>query len=212
MGGAVTDVKRGYDSSRRREQARRNHEAVLTAAQRRFLSDGYSTTTIAAVAGDAGVSAETIYKTFGGKAGLVKAIWERGLAGRGDVPAPQRSDQMQAREKDPRQIIRTWGRLTSEVAPRVAPILLLIRTAAATDAEMARLLSETDQQRLQRMRHNARALAGHLTPGVSARAAAEIMWTYSSPDLYDLLVLRRGWPVERYGRFIADSMISALLP
>jgi len=208
----MTDVKRGYDSSRRQEQARRHREAVLTAAQHRFLSDGYSATTIAAIAGDAGVSAETIYKTFGGKAGLVKAIWERGLAGSGDVPAPQRSDQMQAREKDPRQIIRNWGQLTSEVAPRVAPILLLIRSAATAEPEMARLLSETDQQRLQRMRHNARALAGHLKPGVSPRAAAEIMWTYSSPDLYDLLVLRRQWPVQRYGRFIADSMISALLP
>ena len=212
MGGPMTDVKRGYDSSRRQEYARRHREAVLTAAQHRFLSDGYSATTIAAIAGDAGVSAETIYKTFGGKAGLVKAIWERGLAGSGDVPAPQRSDQMQAREKDPRQIIRNWGQLTSEVAPRVAPILLLIRSAATAEPEMARLLSETDQQRLQRMRHNAHALAGHLKPGVSPRAAAEVMWTYSSPDLYDLLVLRRQWPIQRYGRFIADSMISALLP
>jgi hypothetical protein len=27
-----------------------------------------------------------------------------------------------------------------------------------------------------------------------------------------LLVIRRGWSVERYGRFIADAMIAALLP
>jgi len=212
MGGLMTDVKRGYDSSRRQERARRNRDAALNAAERRFLCDGYTATTIVAVAGDAGVSAETIYKSFGGKAGLVKAIWERGLAGRGAVPAPQRSDEMQTRESDPRQIIRNWGQLTTEVAPRVAPILLLIRSAAAADPEMARLLSETDQQRLQRMRHNAQALIGYLRPGLSPRAAAEIMWTYSSPDLYDLVVLRRQWPIQRYGRFIADSMISALLP
>jgi AcrR family transcriptional regulator len=206
----MAKVKRSYDSSRRHEQARRNRDAVLDAAERRFLTDGYGLTTIASVAGEAGVSAETVYKAFGGKAGLVTAIWERGLEGRGPVPAPQRSDEMKAREDDPRQIIRNWGQLTTEVAPRVAPILLLIRTAAASDPEMARMLAATDRQRFQRMRQNAETLTGHLKEGLSRNDAAEIMWTYSSPDLYDLLVLRRRWPIGRYGRFISEAMINAL--
>jgi AcrR family transcriptional regulator len=206
----MAEVKRSYDSSRRHEQARRNRDAVLDAAERRFLTDGYGLTTIASVAGEAGVSAETVYKAFGGKAGLVTAIWERGLEGRGPVPAPQRSDEMRAREEDPRQIIRNWGQLTTEVAPRVAPILLLIRTAAASDPEMARMLAATDRQRLRRMRQNAETLTGHLKEGLSRNDAAEIMWTYSSPDLYDLLVIRRRWPIGRYGRFISEAMINAL--
>jgi AcrR family transcriptional regulator len=208
----VMGVKRQYDSSSRRQQAHRNQKSVLDAAERRFLADGFGATTIAAVASEAGVSVETIYKTFGNKASLVAAIHERGLAGRGPVPAPDRSDQMQGRERDPRQIIRNWGRLTTEVAPLVCPILLLIRSAAATDPEMARLLAETDHQRLKRMTHNAHALTRHLRPGITASAAAEVLWTYSSPDLYDLLIARRHWPLPRYGRFIADSMIAALLP
>jgi AcrR family transcriptional regulator len=206
----MAKVKRSYDSSRRHEQARRNRDAVLDAAERRFLTDGYGLTTIASVAGEAGVSAETVYKAFGGKAGLVTAIWERGLEGRGPVPAPQRSDEMRAREDDPRQIIRNWGQLTTEVAPRVAPILLLIRTAAASDPEMARMLAATDRQRLRRMRQNAETLTGHLKEGLSRNDAAEILWTYSSPDLYDLLVIRRRWPIGRYGRFISEAMINAL--
>jgi AcrR family transcriptional regulator len=206
----MAQVKRSYDSRRRHEQARRNRDAVLDAAERRFLTDGYGLTTIASVAGEAGVSAETVYKAFGGKAGLVTAIWERGLEGRGPVPAPQRSDEMKAREDDPRQIIRNWGQLTTEVAPRVAPILLLIRTAAASDPEMARMLALTDRQRLRRMRQNAETLTGHLKEGLSRNDAAEIMWTYSSPDLYDLLVIRRRWPIGRYGRFISEAMINAL--
>lgn len=39
-----------------------------------------------------------------------------------------------------------------------------------------------------------------------------MLWSYSSPELYELLVLRRGWPPDRYGRFVADGMIAALLP
>jgi len=208
----VMGVKRQYDSSSRQEQAHRNQKAVLDAAERRFLADGFGATTIAAVASEAGVSVETIYKRFGSKASLVAAIHERGLAGRGPVPAPERSDQMQSKERDPHQIIRNWGRLTTEVAPLVCPILLLIRSAAATDPDMARLLAETDHQRLQRMTHNAHALKGHLRPGITQSAAAEVLWTYSSPDLYDLLIARRHWPLPRYGRFISNSMIAALLP
>lgn len=205
-------VKRRYDSSGRQEHAHRKRVAVLDAAAGQFLDAGYGATTVAAVAAEAGVSVETIYKTFGNKAGLVAAIHERGLAGRGSVSAPQRSDDMQAREIDPRRIIRNWGTLTTEVAPLVCPILLLIRSAAGSDPDMARLLLDTDQQRLRRMRRNARSLTAHLRTGVTTREAADILWTYSSPDLYDLLVVRRRWRLERYGRFIADSMIAELLP
>ena len=35
---------------------------------------------------------------------------------------------------------------------------------------------------------------------------------YSSPELYELLVLRRRWTAERYGQFIAQALINTLLP
>ena len=71
-----------------------------------------------------------------------------------------------------------------------------------------------DGQRLDRMTDNARNLvdADHLRSDVTVESAREIMWTYSSPQLYELLVLTRGWPLPRYGEFIADAMIAALLP
>ena len=38
------------------------------------------------------------------------------------------------------------------------------------------------------------------------------MWAYCSPELYGLLVLRRGWTAGRYGQFIAQALADALLP
>src|SRR6266508_4163737 len=135
--------KRRYDSSGRQAQARRNRQAILDAAQRQFLEGGYSATTIAAIAREAGVSVETIYKAFGGKPGLVRAIYERGLTGREAVPAFQRADAMRERETDPRTIMRNWGVLTSEVSSMVAPIVRLVRSAAASDPDMAERTSRT---------------------------------------------------------------------
>jgi hypothetical protein len=105
--------------------------------------------------------------TFGGKPGLVRAIWEHGLAGAGPVPAERRSDEMRVLETDPRKIIENWGILTTEVAPR---------------------------------------------EGLSLAQARDVMWLYSSPEVYELLVLRQHWPLERFGRFVAESLVAALLP
>lgn len=209
---AVKNTRR-YDSTRRQEQARQTREAIIATARQAFLRNGFAPTTIAAIAAGAGVSVDTVYKAFGSKPGLVRAIYQQALAGEGPIHAETRSNALQASESNPRRMIRSWGRLTIEVAPRVAPVLLLVRDAAASDPEMASLLSEIEAQRLERMTDNARRLAqaGHLRANMTVEQAGEILWTYSSPALYELLVLTRGWPVDRYGEFIAEALIAALL-
>jgi AcrR family transcriptional regulator len=211
---AAVNTRRRYDSSGRRERARQARDQIAGIAEDMFLSRGYAATTVAAIAAQARVSVETIYKSFGGKPGLVRAIVDKGLAGAGPVPAEQRSDQIRDTEPDPRQILTAWGAFITEIAPRTAPILLLARDAAASDPELAVLLAEVSAARLERMTVNARALseAGHLRPGITVAQAADILWTYSSPELYELLVLGRGWSPEHYGRFTAQAMIAALLP
>jgi AcrR family transcriptional regulator len=211
----IEEVKsrRRYDSSRRREQAYRSRHLVLDAADSLFRDRGFGATTIALIARTANVSVETIYKAFGGKPGIVRALWQRSLAGAGPVHAEVRSDEMQRRASDPRAVIRQAGMFMMEVAPLAAPILLLIRAAAATDSEMAALLREVDQGRLERMESNARRLAelGGLRDGLTIEEIRDVLWTYSSAELYELLVLRRCWSLERYAEFAANAMTAALV-
>jgi AcrR family transcriptional regulator len=206
--------KRRYDSTGRQAQARRNREAILDAAQRQFLEGGYAATTIAAVAAEAGVSVETIYKAFGGKPGLVRAIYDRGLVGPEPVPAYRRADEMRERETDPRAIMRNWGTIASEVSSVVSPIERLVRAAAASDPDMAALLKASNDTRERRARHHARFLKqrGYLREGVTLAQATDILWTCTSDELYDLLVLQRGWSLPRFARFLGDYLIAALLP
>lgn len=207
-------TKRRYDATRRHEQARQTRQGVLTSARRLFLEQGFAPTTVAAIAADAGVSVDTIYKSFGGKAGVLHALCQQALEGAGPVPAEARSDELQRTKTDRREIIRGFGAFIAEVAPRAVPLLLLIREAAPLDADLARLRDELDAQRLARMTANAANLArlGPLRSGMSVEQAGEIMWAYTAVDLYDLLVLRRGWSPEQFGAFVADAIASALLP
>lgn len=130
------------------------------------------------------------------------------------MPAEARSDAMQAAQSDPRALLHELGALSTEVAPRIGPLLLLLASAADADPEVARLRTELDAARLARMTQVATSLAV-ITPlrdGLTVPDAGEIMWTYSSPELFGLLVQARGWTPERYGQFVADALIAALLP
>ncbi len=111
------------------------------------------------------------------------------------------------------KLISRWGVFVTEIAPLAAPIMLLVRDAAGSHPELKPLLEEVYANRLRRMTDNARrfAAAGHLRPGMTVADAANVMWTYTAPELYELLVLRRGMPLKTYGRFVADAMIAALL-
>ena len=206
-------TSRNYDSSGRRRGAERRRRAILDVARRRFLAGGFTATTVASVSEEAGVSVDTIYKTFGGKPGLVRAIHDQLLAGDDPVPAEVRSDALQTTESDPRAIMRGFGRLSTEVAPRVAPLIRLIREAAAADPDLADLWKDLGDRRLRRMKDNARRLhaAGHLRPDVTVERAGEVMWIYSSPELFWLLVEDLGWDLDAFGDFVADSLTAALL-
>lgn len=200
--------RRDYDARARKEAAAQTRAHVLDAATKLFLRDGYAATTVAKIAKTARVSVETIYKTFGGKPGLVRAMWERALAGAGPVPAAQRSDELQAQATDARSLMRAWSRLSGEVAPLASPILLLIRDAAAHDREMAKLQAEADRARLARMSDNARALVKF---GIDATRSRDVMWLATSPEMYEMVVIRRGWSVDQYSELIHQLLVGALL-
>lgn len=57
-------------------EAERRLDRVLDIAQRRFLADGFSDTSLDAIARASGVAKKTLYRHFGSKAGLFTAILE----------------------------------------------------------------------------------------------------------------------------------------
>jgi AcrR family transcriptional regulator len=206
--------RRTYDASGRQARAAERREAVLAAARDRFLEKGYAGTSLPAVAGDAGVSVEYLHKAFDGKAGLVKALYERSLLGAGSVPAPERSDAAQEQETDARALMRRFGAFMAEVTPLVAPMQRLIRDAAAGgDPAMAALHQQVEDERYARMLHNARRVhaRGLLRPDVTAEQAADLFWSVTGAELYERLVLQRGWSTEAFAAFIGRTFTAALV-
>jgi AcrR family transcriptional regulator len=207
---------RRYDASRRQEQARVTRRAVLDAARDRFLDEGYARTTVAAVAAQAGVSVETVYKAFGNKPGLVKAVLDVSIVG-DDEPVPMMQREFVQRniaEPDPRRKLLDFGVHLAEVHPRVSPLELVVRAAAAADPAVAEVWVTLQDERLTGMTAFGQHLQdhGHLRDGVSAHEARDVLWAHSSVELWDLLVRQRGWPDERYAAWLGHQLVAALLP
>jgi len=188
---------------------------VLQAARQLFLERGFAATTMPAIASAAGVSVQTVYKAFGNKARLAKAVFDVAMAGDDEpVPMLQRASLGRVRdEPDARMKLRLYGEFLAEVAPRHVPVQLVIRDAATSDPEARVVWAELQAERLKGMTLFARALHddGYLRPGISTNEARDVLWTCNSAELFQLLVLERGWSPKRYGRWVADALISALL-
>lgn len=207
--------RRSYESPRRQEQARQTRRTVLDAARDLFLERGYARTTVAEVARRAEVSVETVYKAFGNKAGLVKAVFDVAVVG-DDEPVPMMQREMVRRtaaEPDPRRKLIGYGEHLVGVGIRTSAIQLLVREAAATDAGAGEVWAQLQVERLTGMAAFAQHLAdgGHLRAGVSVEEARDVIWTYNSVELWNLLVDQRGWSPERFGAWVGRQLIAALL-
>ena len=206
---------RTYNSSRRQDQARQTRAAVLDAATRAFLADGYTTTTVPAIAAEAGVSVETVYKAFGNKAGLLKAVFDVAIVG-DDEPIPLSERDMVSRiqaEPDGAKKLRIYCTAYVKRAARAVPVQLLVRQAAAADTGAAEVQRQLQEERLTGMT----AFAGHLSDaqvlrkGVTIAEARDVLWLFTSPEVYERLVMERGWALNRFGAWLTRQLIAALL-
>ncbi|SFW91305.1 TetR/AcrR family transcriptional regulator [Amycolatopsis australiensis] len=208
-------VKRRYDTSRRQEQARENRRRILAAASGLFREKGYAGTAMPEVAKAAGVAVQTVYKAFASKAVLLKAVFDVTVAGDDeDIPIAGRDfiAAIQA-EPDAARKIEMYLEHLAGSAPAVWPVQLLARDAAAADPGAAEVWAQMRQEMLTAMTYFSADLmaTGQIKPGLTAEDVRDVLWTYHAPEQYELLCLERGWSPERYGKFLRDAIVAAIL-
>lgn len=210
--------RRPYDSSRRRAQAAQTRREIVSAALEVFLEHGYSGGTMQQIADTAGVVVETIYRGFDGKAGLFRAAVEAAVSGgveRAERPVEQRpAIRAIIEEPDPQRKVERYADTQPGIQTRLGPVYRVLAEAAAVDPELEPLRRDLELDRLEGMEKFARHLAASdaLRPGVSVEEARDAVWTLASHQVYELLVLQRGWTLDRYRDWLTQMLSAALLP
>jgi AcrR family transcriptional regulator len=209
-------VKRPYDGSGRREAARARRYAVVLSAKDLFERDGYRATTIAAIAAASNVSSEMVYKSFGNKAALAKAVFDLAVAG-DDEPVPVRdrpSALAVTSEPEARRKIALFVDGLVERLERSVKVQIMIRDGRHVDDALIPVWEQVLGEGLTGMEMLGRQLmeTGQLRQNLTLAEIRDVLWNYLAIDHYERLVLVRGWRVADFQRWLTAAVTDALCP
>jgi TetR/AcrR family transcriptional regulator, regulator of autoinduction and epiphytic fitness len=207
--------RRGYVSTTRTQQAKQTRKQVIEAATRLFVEQGYAATTVRAIAGEARVSLPTVELLFGTKAQLLHVVIDVAVAGDDEqVPVLSRAWAADAQSaRDLADFLSAVALVLSEAQARSAGVMLAAYEAAATDPDIQLLILDREAQR--------ERTATWIVDGVAERAglrprldrvrATDTVWMLMDPVIFNRLTRHRGWSLDRYASWFADSIARLLI-
>jgi AcrR family transcriptional regulator len=208
--------RRGYDSSARRARSVRTRADVLQAARSLFTGRGYTATTVADIAAEAGVHVDTVYRLVGRKPEIVQELVEAAISGTGTAVVAEDRDYVRTirAEPDPERMLAVYARAVRQIHERLGPLFPALTAAAAVDPDVAEVWTGISRRRAQNMRKLVAdlAAAGGLRDDLPPDRAADTIWATNSPELHALLVGERGWAPADYEAWLLDLWRRVLLP
>ncbi|WP_062310335.1 MULTISPECIES: TetR/AcrR family transcriptional regulator [Demequina] len=209
----MDDVKTSRGSRAHRRHAEATRSRIVEAAHRLMVQKGYGRTSISDIARAADVAVQTVYNAVGSKREVLDAVLDAVAAGPG---APRRVPEFMAERagatSTAREMVAVLATWFAESQPRVAPVIRLIREAAAHDDSIAELERRRASQRLA----NYGRAADQLRERPGARElpredVAAIIWSIGHPQTYAQLVEVEGWSIDAYAGWVERSLAVALL-
>jgi AcrR family transcriptional regulator len=202
--------RRRYVSPKRAEAALRTRQAIRDAAETLFLRDGYSRTSMKAIAKHAGVSEKTMYLAFATKAALLLEVVQ--VAVRGDeTPGPlaNRPEWRALLSGPADEMIARFAALSAKLMAGTAALIALGEAAADVDAELAVYRDLAHEANRDECKALAIALEyrGALAPEIDVQGAADIVYALAgNENIYLRLTRECGWTEARYADLIACTL------
>lgn len=214
----MEQARRKYDSPVRRAQAAGTRARIVEAARHLFVEHGYRGATVPAIAAEAGVAVETVYRSAQGKAGLLAEAVRAAVAGgaqRAVVPVSERRAVRRIRdEPDPVRQLALYAATQPGIWSRVGPLLAVLDAAASSDPSLAELREQISAERRHGLRTGLGRLLeqrGVLRPGLTAERAGDIVYAICGQANYQALVSDCGWSEDEYRDWLTETLVAAIL-
>ncbi|MFI0444520.1 TetR family transcriptional regulator [Actinomadura sp. 6N118] len=166
--------------------------AILTAARRRFASDGYERATIRAIAADAGIDPSMVMRYYGSKDGLFAAATDIDLR----LPDLTAVPRERAGQTLARHFVERWeGALADEV------LIVLFRSAITNETAAERLRTVFGSQ-----------VAGALAPAVTDPAELPARAGLVSTQLLGVALCRYILRLPPVVALDVDTLVASLAP
>jgi TetR/AcrR family transcriptional regulator, regulator of autoinduction and epiphytic fitness len=221
---------RPYHSPKHAAMRRATRQSVIAAAGRLFSERGYAGSSIEAIAGAAGVAVPTVYAAFGNKRSILLAMLAASVdeADVDEAEPKSRFDDATAlldeitdgvaerlREQaagvsDPATRVRKIMRLNVSILAQTAVVRRVIRGAAAMEPEIQSLLDEIYHHVYVSCQTAACLAIGATSNDARTRRLTDVIFAFTSSDLFDLLTGQRGWSVAEYEHWAIQTVTAAL--
>jgi AcrR family transcriptional regulator len=196
---------RAYSSQRRQAQARQTRTDIVQAAIKAFGANGWSGTTLTAIAAEAGVAVETIYSAFGTKKALLREALDASIAGdTAPIAVADRPEYARLSEGPVRDRIRAGARLQRDTMVRAARVWRAARDASVSDVELAEWFAVQEEARRGQHQDSLARILGRPIDGEQL----DLIWVMLSPDAYLRLREARRWSDARYERWISRAVLA----
>jgi AcrR family transcriptional regulator len=205
-----------YETPIRTARAAESRRRILDAATVLFVRDGYATTSLTAIADQAGLAVETIYKHFGSKANLLQHLLQRtitGDTGGENVIGGLSEEQIAALNAvpDPSTRLRRICALAAGVYERAAGIQRVFSEAAGADPVLRELWRANRARRVTDIRALFTSFVREGSLSVPLDHAVDIAWVLVGPETFAMLTHDRGWTTQRYERWLYRTLHTELL-
>lgn len=209
-----TSLKRKYDSSHRQAQALESQAQIVESAKQLFIEKGFSGTTIESIALKAKVAPETIYATFKNKKAILSKLIQTSILGDDDNPIPvilREQIREVAQETNQKRQIQMFAKRIQILMSGIAQLLEVIKSVSKTEPEIKRLLKKYLDARFQGMGFFIDCVIANGSIKVNKLSATETVWLLTSAEVYNLLVIERGWSGEEYEVWLSHTLTDFLL-
>jgi AcrR family transcriptional regulator len=201
----MPEVKR---ATGRAQAAELSRTAIAATARKLFQARGYKESTMESIAVEAGYAVQTVYFHFKSKAAILVRLLDELQAGE---IAPRYEKAVSS--DSPAEVIRLSAAIAREVCDQGWDLMQALETAAKGDRTLAKRLQEWEGGHLFGITSEVHRLVElrALRPGLEESTAVDIGWALTSPDLYRLLRIRRGWDGNHYEQWLVGALARELL-
>lgn len=199
---------RAYHSAVRARKRAETRARIIEAARDCFLEQGFTRTSVAAIARHAGVSSQTVHAHVGTKGALVGALLQQLES---DAGAAQWRDRVHE-ATDGRARLQAWAGWTVCMLTPARSLKDISREAAA-DPLMLDLKAQGDAHRRQSLTRLIEAMhdRDELRGDLVLHQAVDQAWILTGLEIY-LSCIDCGWSDDAIRDWLADTLAAALLP
>jgi AcrR family transcriptional regulator len=201
--------RRSYGSPQRAKTAAINRVAVLDAARDLFSRHGVDKVAIAEIAARASLSTSMVYAVFKSKEGILRELMRASLFG----PRYREAHTLLDGISDPVERVARTALVARAIYESESAELGGLRGLSAFSPALRQLEEEFEAARYEMQRDRLKALAacGKMKQGLAMEDARRILWMYTGREVYRMLVDVGGWSADKYQKWLAATLVRALV-